>query len=130
MSSAGALLPYAHTILCHYATLLVLQECLDRAAMVPAALNAVLYAFQPAAAVADVELHFLCMELFKQAASPTFLDAIFDAVAVVIDMVSHANANRHVLEPLVLYLLMNVCCTVLHLTSLVFYFCAFQAWCL
>ncbi len=27
--------------------------------MVPAALNAVLYAFQPAAAVAAVELHFL-----------------------------------------------------------------------
>ncbi|KAL0052476.1 hypothetical protein WJX82_002806 [Trebouxia sp. C0006] len=66
------------------------QECLNRAAMVPAALNAVLYAFQPAAAVADVELHFLCMELFKQAASPIFLDAIFDAVAVVINMVRSA----------------------------------------
>ena len=57
--------------------------------MVPAALNAVLYAFQPAAAVADVELQSLCMDLFKQAASPIFLDAAFDAVAVIIHMVSH-----------------------------------------
>ena len=73
-----------------------MQECLDRAAMVPAALNAVMYALQPAAAVADVELHFLCMELFKQAASPVFLDAIFDAVAVVVNMVSHAIADTQV----------------------------------
>ena len=65
------------------------QECLDRAALVPAALNAVLYAFQPAAAVADVELQLLCMELFKQAASAIFLDAIFDAVAVIVSMVCH-----------------------------------------
>ena len=70
------------------------QECLDRAAMVPAALNAVLYAFQPAAAVADVELQSLCMELFKQAASPIFVDAAFDAVAVIIRMVSHTWSAR------------------------------------
>ena len=68
---------------------LCVQECLDRAAMIPAALNAVLYALQPAAAVADVELQLLCMELFKQAASAIFLDAIFDAVAVIVSMVRH-----------------------------------------
>lgn len=62
------------------------QECLDRAALVPAALNAVLYAFQPAAAIADADLQSLCMDLFKQPASPVFLDAMFDTVAVVIDM--------------------------------------------
>ena len=77
--------------------------------MVPAALNAVLYAFQPAAAVADVEPHFLCMELFKQAASPIFLDAIFDAVAVVINMVSQVLADIHVRKHLLLYWLMSVC---------------------
>ena len=32
-----------------------LQECLDRAALLPAALNAVLYAFKPAAAIADAD---------------------------------------------------------------------------
>ena len=65
-----------------------LQECLDRAALLPAALNAVLYAFHPVAAIADADLQTLCMDLFKQPASPVFLDAMFDTVAVVIDMVS------------------------------------------
>ena len=47
-----------------------LQKCLNRAALVPAALNAVLCAFQPAAAISDADLQTLCMDLFKQTASP------------------------------------------------------------
>lgn len=65
-----------------------LQECLDRAAMVPAALNAVMYTIQPTATVTDMELQPLCVQLLKLAASPTFLDAVFDATAVIVHMVS------------------------------------------
>lgn len=64
-----------------------MQEALDRAAVVPAALNAVLYAFQPKAATDDLDYQALCISLFQQAGSPIFLDVIFDAVALVIDMV-------------------------------------------
>lgn len=63
------------------------QECLDRAAMVPAALNAVLYTFQPAATMTDMDLHPLCVDLLKLGASPIFLDAVYDATAVVVYMV-------------------------------------------
>lgn len=63
------------------------QECLDRAAMVPAALNAVLYTLQPAATLADMDLHPLCIDLLKLGASPIFLDAVYDATAVVVQMV-------------------------------------------
>lgn len=66
---------------------MLLQEAMDRAAVVPAALNAVLYAFQPKAMTDDVDYQALCVSLFQQAGSPVFLDAIFDAVALIIDMV-------------------------------------------
>ena len=55
--------------------------------MVPAALNAVLYAFQPKAATDDLDYQVLCSSLFQQAGSPVFLDAVFDAVGFIIDMV-------------------------------------------
>ena len=56
--------------------------------MVPAALNAVMYTIQPTATVTDMELQPLCVQLLKLAASPTFLDAVFDATAVIVHMVS------------------------------------------
>ena len=68
-----------------------MQEVLDRAAVVPAALNAVLYAFQPRAATADVDYQALCVSLFQQADSPVLLDAVFDAVALVTHMVRTAR---------------------------------------
>lgn len=58
--------------------------------MVPAALNAVLHTLQPDATVADMDMQPLCVDLLKLAASPIFLDAIFDATAVVVHMVSWA----------------------------------------
>ena len=65
-----------------------LQEVLDKAAVVPAALNAVLYAFQPSAATADVDYQALCVSLFQQSDSHILLDVFFDAVALITDMVS------------------------------------------
>ena len=61
--------------------------------MVPAALNAVLYTLQPAATVADMELQPLCVDLLKLGASPIFLDAVFDATAVVVHMVGSDMAR-------------------------------------
>ena len=55
--------------------------------MVPAALNAVLYTLQPAATLADMDLQPLCVDLLKLGASPIFLDAAYDATAVVVHMV-------------------------------------------
>lgn len=60
--------------------------------MVPAALNAVLFSLQPAATVVDMELQPLCVDLLKLGASPIFLDAVFDATAVVIHMVGRHMA--------------------------------------
>lgn len=53
----------------------------------PAALNAVLFSLQPAATMADMDLHPLCVDLLKLGASPIFLDAVYDATAVVVHMV-------------------------------------------
>lgn len=53
-------------------------------------MNAVLYTLQPAATVADMELQPLCEDLLKLGASPIFLDAVFDATAVIVHMVSWA----------------------------------------
>ena len=60
--------------------------------MVPAALNAVLYAFQPNAATDELEYYTLSVALLQQAGSAVFLDAVFDAVALIISMVRTFNA--------------------------------------
>ena len=69
--------------------------------------------------MADLELQPLCMDLLKLGASHIFLDAVFDAIAVVVHMVSWGCAALHMFNATAaLHMVHMDLCLVLPLTLL------------